>query len=215
MKNKIKNIVWDWNGTIVNDANLFVDIMNGLLKEKGLPLTSLDFYKKNFCFPIEKYWKSLGFSFTKQEFMFLNNIFISRYKKRMFESPLHEGIVDFFLLMKKRNKQFVLSASEHSLLSSSIGFYKLSDVFNGYLGVDNLNARGKIEFGKKLCKQYNLKSEETLFIGDTEHDKEVADCLGASVVLISHGHVSFQRLKKTGALVVRSLSELQKDFFNL
>tara|TARA_Y100001970_G_scaffold97144_1_gene122293 strand:+ start:9397 stop:10044 length:648 start_codon:yes stop_codon:yes gene_type:complete len=215
MKNKIKNIVWDWNGTIVNDAGLFVDVMNGLLKEKNLPCTTLNFYKKNFCFPIEKYWKSLGFSFTKQEFDFLNNFFISEYKKRMFEPPLHKGITDLFLLMGKKNKQFVLSASEQGLLNSSINFYKLKSFFSDCLGVNNLNARGKIDLGKKLFQKHNLKNKETLFVGDTEHDKEVADSLGSKIVLIAHGHVSFQRLKETKASVVRSVSELEKFFFNL
>ena len=215
MKNKIKNIVWDWNGTIVNDAGLFVDVMNGLLEEKKLPLTTLSFYKKNFCFPIEKYWKSLGFSFTKQEFAILNNFFISEYKKRMFEPSLHKGIKNLFLLMGKKNKQFVLSASEQGLLNSSIDFYKLNRVFSDCLGVSNLNARGKIALGKKLFQKYNLKNKETLFIGDTEHDKEVSDSLGSKIVLIAHGHVSFQRLKKTKAPVVRSVSELENFFFNL
>ena len=215
MKNKIKNIVWDWNGTIVNDAVLFVDIMNGLLKERGLPLTTLNFYKKNFCFPIEKYWRSLGFSFTPEEFVVLNDFFISKYKERMFEPLLHKGIVDLFLLMQKKKKQFVLSASENGLLNSSINFYKLNKFFSGCLGVDNLNAQGKIALGKKLFKQYGLKSEETLFVGDTEHDKEVADYLGSQIILIAHGHVSFQKLKKTNALVVRSVSELKKFFFSL
>ena len=215
MKNKIKNIVWDWNGTIVNDAELFVDIMNELLKEKGLPSTSLSFYKKNFCFPIEKYWKSLGFSFTTQEFIKLNRFFISEYKKRMFEPLLHKGIVDLLLLMQQQNKHFVLSASEHNLLMSLINFYSLNDFFSGCLGVNNLNARGKIALGKKLFKQYNLKSEETLFVGDTEHDKEVADSLNSQIVLISHGHISFQRLKETGAPVVNSVFELQKKIFSL
>ena len=214
MKNKIKNIVWDWNGTIVNDAPLFVDVMNGLLKTKGLPVTTLNFYKKNFCFPIEKYWSSLGFSFTKQEFIVLNNFFISEYKKRMFEPSLHKGILDLVLLMGGGNKQFVLSASEQGLLNSSIEFYKLNNVFSDCLGVNNLNARGKIALGKKLFEQHGLKNNETLFIGDTEHDKEVADSLGSQIVLIAHGHVSFQKLKKTKAPVVKSVSELQ-SFFNL
>jgi len=37
---KIKNIIWDWNGTIVDDAWVFVEIMNRVLKREGLPLTS-------------------------------------------------------------------------------------------------------------------------------------------------------------------------------
>ena len=33
---KYKHIVWDWNGTLVDDTWLFVDIMNGVLKDRNL-----------------------------------------------------------------------------------------------------------------------------------------------------------------------------------
>ena len=62
----IKNIIWDWNGTIVDDAWVFVAIMNSLLKKGGLPQTDLQYYRKNFCFPIQDYWKGLGFKFTEK-----------------------------------------------------------------------------------------------------------------------------------------------------
>ena len=44
--------VWDWNGTIVDDAQLFVDIMNLFLKEQRLPLIDVEVYRENFEFPI-------------------------------------------------------------------------------------------------------------------------------------------------------------------
>ncbi len=81
---QIKNIIWDWNGTIVNDAFLFVEIMNEFLEKKGLPLIALEDYKNSFCFPITRYWKSLGFVFTKKSFEILNGKFIKKYKEKMF-----------------------------------------------------------------------------------------------------------------------------------
>jgi len=45
-------VVWDWNGTLVDDAFIFVDIMNGYLSEFSLPPISLSDYKNNFCFPV-------------------------------------------------------------------------------------------------------------------------------------------------------------------
>ena len=64
-----KNIIWDWNGTIVDDAWVFVDIMNRFLKKNNLPIISLEDYQQNFCFPIQNYWRSLGFKFTPKELL--------------------------------------------------------------------------------------------------------------------------------------------------
>ena len=43
-----KNIIWDWNGTLVDDAWVFVDIMNRFLKKMNLPIISLEDYQQNF-----------------------------------------------------------------------------------------------------------------------------------------------------------------------
>ena len=140
---KIKNIIWDWNGTIVNDAFLFIQIMTGLLKAAGLPQISSVDYKNKFCFPIQNYWRLLVFSFTEKTFNKMNAQFIVNYKKQMYRPLLHLGIKSLFVLLKKRKiNQFVVSASENSLLENSIKHYGLSSSFRAVCGVDNLHALG-------------------------------------------------------------------------
>ena len=131
---KINTVIWDWNGTIVRDAFLFVDIMNVLLKEKGLPKISLRDYKNRFCFPITKYWKSLGFRFSASSFQTMNKYFIHQYQTRMFEPSIQPGIKGVLQHTKNKNiRQFVLSASENSLLQASIIHYQLERFFWDYI----------------------------------------------------------------------------------
>ena len=205
----IKNIIWDWNGTIVDDSWVFVDVMNDLLKKKGLPKTTLAHYRKNFCFPIENYWRGLGFVFTKKEFNFLNASFIEEYQKKMFLPSLHSGLIALFKKANSYNvSQFILSASEHSLLKRSIQHYKLNDLFKAVYGVDNLNAEGKELLGLSLLRQHQLVASETILIGDTEYDYRVAKELGCRAVLISHGHIDHKRLLGCGVPVVSSVAAL-------
>jgi len=211
----IKNIIWDWNGTIVNDAWVFVDVMNSVLKKNHLLPTTLKHYRQNFCFPIQNYWRGLGFQFTDGEFGELNASFIQEYKKKMFLPKLHRGLEGLLKDLKKQNlKQFVLSASEDGLLKKSVKYYHLEFFFNAIYGVDNLNAFGKEELGQRLCAQHKILYNETLFIGDTEYDYRVASALGCEVVLVSHGHINHRRLLQTGETVVRSVKEL-KEYFKL
>tara|TARA_B110000438_G_scaffold299863_1_gene350901 strand:- start:3376 stop:4020 length:645 start_codon:yes stop_codon:yes gene_type:complete len=212
---KIKNVVWDWNGTIVNDAYIFVDVMNKFLKQHHLPLINLAHYKQNFCFPIQDYWKMLGFKFTHQSFNKLNTSFISAYQKVMLLPKLHVGIISLLNeLQNQRLQQFILSASETNLLQKAVVHYKINTLFKDILGVDNLNASGKKEAGRLLFKKYNLNPYETLIVGDTEYDYNVAKALNCSVVLISHGHINHERLKKTCSNVVTSISELENLLIN-
>ena len=207
---KINNIIWDWNGTIVRDAFLFVDIMNTLLQEKGLPKISLHTYKNRFCFPITKYWKSLGFRFSASSFQTMNNYFIRQYQKRMFEPSLQPGIKSVLQHIKnKKINQFVLSASENSLLQASIRYYRLEKKFTDVVGVNNINALGKKGLARKLFNKYNMSSQRTLVIGDTQYDLEVARELGCKLLLVSYGHFSHRRLVAFGEPVVARAKDIK------
>ena len=48
-------IVWDWNGTLVDDSYIFVDIMNSYLNDFNLNPISIQDYRQHFCFPVKDY----------------------------------------------------------------------------------------------------------------------------------------------------------------
>ena len=207
----IKNIVWDWNGTIVNDAYLFVEIMNLVLDQKKLPLINILEYKKKFCFPIQDYWKKLGFKLNESQFNKMNSMFIRLYKTRMKEPPLQDGILNILLQLSAQNiKQFVLSASEHTILNEMVRFYNLSNCFEDVVGVDNLNANGKKIIGNYLFKKHNLNPHETIIVGDTEYDLRVANNLGCGCVLLSCGHFNRSRLLAVHGSVVENVQGVLK-----
>ena len=76
-----KHIIWDWNGTLLDDAWLFVDIMNNVLKGRNMNTINLEKYRDIFGFPIENYYKRLGFDILKEPFEILGLEFIKEYKK--------------------------------------------------------------------------------------------------------------------------------------
>ena len=195
----IKNIIWDWNGTIVDDAPVFVSIMNELLREYNLKTISIEDYKKCFCFPIEKYWKSLGFNLSYPEFVKINMRFIDLYRKKMFLSKLQAGCVDVIRSFDEKNfYQAILSASEKNILNHSVGFYKINSYFSSLWGVDNFNALGKQFLGKKMLESLKINPNETVLIGDTLYDYQVAQFCGFFCVLVSYGHFNKSRLTFKG-----------------
>ena len=211
---KYKNIIWDWNGTIVNDAYLFVDIMNQTLLQHNLPLINLKKYQSSFCFPIQTYWKKLGFVFNDRSFNVLNEQFIFDYRQRMFEPKLHKNIASVLGIIKEKGvKQFVLSASEQKLLNKSLEYYSLSKHFTAIVGVNNLNAVGKEKKGLDMMIKHNLSENETLIIGDTEYDLNVSKALGCDCLLLSAGHFSKNRLQKLNVPIIDSVNEISSFIF--
>ena len=87
-----KNVIvfWDWNGTIVDDSFVFVDILNCLLKENSLPEISLKQYRESFCFPIDVFYKKINLYKNKSFFNPLNKRFATLYKEKMYLPGLDE-----------------------------------------------------------------------------------------------------------------------------
>ena len=205
----IKHVIWDWNGTIVNDAPLFVDIMNKSLSAASLPCITLNDYQNLFVFPVVDFWKKLGFKFNDSEFNKMNASFIKNYKTQMLKPKLHNNIKAVFMKISKLNiKQYVVSASEHTILKNCVNHYQISKYFNDIVGVDNLNAIGKAVVAKKLIDTHSINVENCLFIGDTPHDSEVAKSLGANILLVSYGHIAKSRLYKTNCNIVDSVEDV-------
>ena len=94
-----------------------------------------------------------------------------------------------------------------------VTFYGLDKYFSEVVGLDNDYAYGKIERGFDLAKSLELDSDSTLMVGDTNHDKAVADALGWECVLLSSGHQSTDRLLATKSSVVGDLVQLKKHIY--
>jgi phosphoglycolate phosphatase len=79
------------------------------------------------------------------------------------------------------------------------------------VGLDHIYATSKIENGRELIKKLGNGKGETLFIGDTVHDFEVAVEIGADCILIAGGHQDKETLKSTGVPVYNSLKDIPLD----
>ena len=78
---KYKHIIWDWNGTLVDDAWLCVEIMNTILNKRGYKLIDINEYRKYFTFPVKEYYIKLGFNFEIEPFEISGMEFIKIFQK--------------------------------------------------------------------------------------------------------------------------------------
>ena len=204
-----KHIIWDWNGTLINDAWLFVDVINKILKENDMNIINVKKYKKIFGFPIKNYYEKLGFDLTTKSFEKLGLQFIEEYKKRLFDAQLYPMTENVLLkLSSLKIKHHILSASHQKILNSQIKHYKIKKYFSNVMGINNYYANNKIKEGIKLMEKLNVNEKDVLFIGDTKHDHEVANMLNVDCLLISHGHHSYSRLLKTNKMTILNFNDL-------
>ena len=81
MSSGIKHVIWDWNGTLINDGELCVSIVNELLLELSIPSVSLQFYRENFQFPVRSYYEKIGFPKDNRIHERISGEFIRRYRE--------------------------------------------------------------------------------------------------------------------------------------
>lgn len=209
MRPRYKHIVWDWNGTLVNDSWLAVDVMNQTLARRNMQLLDLATYQKIFCFPVKDYYKRLGFDFIEESFEVVGTEFMKNYEARKFEIGLHARVEQVLTQLSTQGiKHSILSAYKQEYLEELVAHLDVGKHFNSIIGLDNHYAHSKVERGVQWLKNSADPASEILFIGDTEHDYEVAEAMGVASVLISRGHQSREILEATGAAVLDSISDV-------
>ena len=207
---KYKHIIWDWNGTLVNDIDLCINITNGMLKQRGKTLINTDIYKNIFGFPVKNYYEKVGFDFSEESFESLANEFIRKYDEQKLGCSLHDGVENFLKKCKKNGiSHSILSASNINGLADTISHYEIDEYFLGINGLANNFAQSKVEVGKKWISSLEFAEDEILLIGDTLHDYDVATELNVDCILISNGHQNEKILKKSTNNVIDSLKTLE------
>lgn len=206
---KYQHLLWDWNGTILDDAWLCVEIMNEQLAQHQLPQLTLEKYAEVFRFPVRAYYQDLGFDFEITPFEQLSDAFIAQYEIRKFECPIRpETLSTLEGLAALGLSQSIVSASSQVSLHQIVQHYGLSDHFDAVRGLDNHHAHGKLEIGREWMSEGRIDPASVLLCGDTLHDHELAEDLGINCVLIYSGHQNLSRLQQSGVPILSSLADL-------
>ncbi|MFA6755907.1 MAG: HAD-IA family hydrolase [Bacilli bacterium] len=212
---KIKNVVFDFNGTLLNDVEVCFDIEKEMqIREHVSPLLTEEEYFNLFGFPVRDYYKTIGFDDNK--YPELAKLFMKLYHQRWFkESSVYENCEKVLGDLKEKGYNlYVLSATEDTFLTKQLQDIKLLQYFDGTIGSSNIDAKEKISYGKKYLDEHNVNSEETILIGDTIHDYETSKHLGLRCLLFSKGHCSLERLKKTMMPIANSYLEIEDYILN-
>ena len=207
---KYTDIIWDFNGTILDDVWAGILSVNKLLSQRGLPtIEDEGQYRKVFKFPIIEYYRDLGFDFDSEPYEVLAPLWVNEYLKNCKNSPIRNGFKETFEAFKALGvRQHVLSATELTMLRSQLSELSIADCFDGIYGLDNIHAHSKTELAR-VWKEQN-KGAVVLFIGDTDHDFMTAEAIGADCALVCGGHHSKDKLLSCkNATVYDSLDDLR------
>lgn len=206
-------IIWDWNGTLLNDVDICIQGMNRLLQRRGMKLLEAGHYRRIFTFPVKDYYQAAGFDFDQEAFEIPAEEFILEYNLLLEQAALFADVISTLEFFRKQGtRQFIVSAMEQRALLQSVRSHGLSSFFEQICGIEDNLAHSKLHRAIELIRKAKITPSEVLLIGDTLHDHEVGSQLGVDVALISRGHQCHSRLKVNGNTVFQDLQQLVRHF---
>jgi len=209
----IKHIIWDWNGTLLNDLDLCLSIINSMLDKRGMDLISEEQYLEVFTFPVQNYYLEIGFDFEKEPFEDISTEFITAYEAGRPDCLMMSDAKDTLeIIFSSGRTQSILSASKSSYLKKAIIDYNIEKYFNAVKGLDNHHAAGKISLARTYMANSRHDPDQVILIGDTIHDAEIAQDIGVNYVLIPNGHQDRKSLASAGGYLLDSLFDLKALF---
>ena len=207
---KYKHIIWDWNGTLLNDVELCWDIMNNIRKRRNMPNISLETYRYVFTFPVKKYYEKLELDVSDENWEILSHEFINEYEERKYECNLFDDVRNVISSFSNSGiSQSILSAYSQHTLEEIVAKFNLDVHFEKLIGLNNIYAASKMDNGKKWMSELSYEEHEVLLIGDTVHDFEVANEIGADCLLVSRGHQVKENLTGCNCTIADSLNQIK------
>jgi HAD superfamily hydrolase (TIGR01549 family) len=204
----IKNIIFDWSGTLSDNRKSFHQAVSAIFKRLGKPAPSWEEITSEFTLPYMTYYNKHFPDLTREE---QNRI----YNEEIRQNPhgvIYAGVKQFIEKSGSKGiRLFVLSSDPHFMLSSET---KLSGLFPFFQEVvSDTHEKGPRML--QLLGQHALKPEETLYVGDTTGDVEAGKHAGVRTAAITWGIQSEEKLKISNPdHIINNISDLEPVVFS-
>lgn len=204
-------ILWDWNGTLLDDTEAALATLNEMIAVRGGQPIGMEFYRDHFAFPVRPFYDKIGIvAHDEDEWNGIAHEYhevYGRHPKKL--NPL--AVTALEMAKEAGCRQSIVSALRQDLLEADMARNGVTKYFERICGSDNLDGASKLERARVLLRTLSdTVPSDTHFvlIGDALHDKEVADALGIDCILCAQGSHAAWRLRAvapTGDTIVDAL----------
>lgn len=206
---KYTTIVWDFNGTLIDDVGAALSSVNDMLTRRGQSRIDLARYKSAVDSPISKFYDEVFLPGTV-DFKRDCYEFDEGYEKHLRPNPIMEGAREVVSCFNSRGiRQVVISASMQEKVRNRLKDISLLEYFDDVLARNDLLAADKTYLAKKYFQDNNINPAETVVIGDCVADYDMAKALSCDCILTTKGHQGREEFKSINPVVIDSLLELK------
>jgi phosphoglycolate phosphatase len=152
----IRSIIWDWNGTILNDVDNNVNAVNMILQKRNLAVISKEEYRRKIKIPIKQFYNDIGLKINDPEIY--NSINIDYWEFYNMGYKNHTKInndIEFILIKLKEGgiDNYLLSATKHEELIKQVEDKGIKKYFKEVIGNNNNEVANKLKNAQELIKR--------------------------------------------------------------
>jgi phosphoglycolate phosphatase-like HAD superfamily hydrolase len=204
------HVVWDWNGTLLDDFELTAEIAGRTLAALGVEGVTGEDIRTHFRRPFGAFYASLfGRPVSADEFRYIRDRYLFEYEARHLELRLQpDALAAMDLLAERDATQSLLSMAPDGQLQALVDHHRIRHRFALVEGSPQDDSDGsKADHLARHLATLGVAPTTAVVIGDTVDDHEAAEASGAASVLVTTGSTSRASLETTGAPVVDTLVE--------
>ncbi|MCB1276719.1 NUDIX domain-containing protein [Prosthecobacter sp.] len=199
----IRNLLFDWSGTLADDLPSVLRAVNGMLGAAGQAALTLEEFKSRFRLPYTEFFEEMlpGVSLERLQQLYLEHF-----------PHAHEGVTllphaaEFIRYSAASGRRMVvLSSAPTEHVEAQARALGVRDAFE-IMRCGVIDKRSEI---LTLLADLDMRAEDTAFIGDMRHDIEAGKAAGVLTVATCTGYESAGALLTAGPdLLVTDLSRL-------
>jgi phosphoglycolate phosphatase len=212
-----KFIVWDWNGTLLDDAEITLECVNIILDKVGHPRIDMQIFRDAHAIPLEQFYRKIGF--REEDIPGLieseRHSFHDSYEPRAETLSLRLGAAEVLGHAHASDvRSVILSNHLTDPIRKQLKRLMIDDYFHEVLAYASREIQFKdMTKGERLRRfigTHGLTNKNAIIIGDTDEEVRIGRALGLGTVAITGGVVSERRLREAGPdHLIHDLKELK------
>ena len=204
----VRHVVWDWNGTLVDDHVAVVAAINDALASLHLGSIDSDIFRTHYTRPVQRFYEQVaGRPIAPGEWQTLDEAYHHSYSARVERLELASDAREALTATEAAGlTQSLLSMWRHQDLVALVERLGIGPFFLRVDGLRVPGGGGKTEHLEAHLAALEVEASAALLVGDTLDDLAAARAVGARCVLYDGGSHHRSALEATGVPVVDTLT---------
>jgi phosphoglycolate phosphatase-like HAD superfamily hydrolase len=193
VRRPVDHVIWDWNGTLYDDADAVVTAVNDVLAHHDRPPIDADYYRTHYRRPVQAFYEQiLGTTLTGEDWQVIDDVYHASYHGLLADVLLTEDAEAALQRVADQGcTQSVLSMWRHDDLvrvAAQLGVDRYFVHLDGLEGpAGGSKAEKMTQHLHVLAETVGVEPDCVVLIGDALDDAEAAKFAGITCVLYDSG----------------------------